>query len=281
MIITPLVGSLLMGGATSLMGGLQSSASSAAAKQDYLNQKAFQGANAQFAQWQSRFNRTVTDANAQYNYWQETVNYNQNLAYAKSLRNYELVKQINQADVVGQTRAAAGANYVQASEALSQGFAERSMQDAVALQQYTVAALKARSSVMAGGQEGSTIDRLINDYARQVGDYETISSINRGFQDRQYTREQAGAVAQYLSAYNSQAFYEAQPYLEPIAPFMPLPSLLEAPAPTMSGAAPRSNTALNIGSTLMGGVAAGFNTYNNLSAYTNSGKGGGKGGGRP
>lgn len=279
MIINPLTASLLMGGATALMNGVQGGLGSSAARQSYLNDKAFQGASTQFAQWQANFNRRVTDANSQYNYWQETVNYNQNLAYAKSLRNYELVRQINQADVVGQARASAGSDYVRTSEAIGQSLAERSMQDAVALQQYTVAALKARSSVMAGGQEGSTIDRLINDYARQVGDYQTISSINQGLQQRQYTREQAGAVAQYLNAYNSQTFYEAQPYLEPMAPFMPLPALLEAPAPTMTGAAPRSNTGLMIGSALVGGVTAGLGTYQSMARYTTSGANSGQQGG--
>jgi hypothetical protein len=136
--------------------------------------------------------------------------------------------------------------------------AERSMQDAVAYQQYTVQALKARATVMAGDQEGASVDRYFNDYARQVGDYATLSQISQGLADRQYTRQQAGVVADYLSKYNSQSFYEMQPYMEPIAPFAPLPSLLQAPAPTMTGGAPSgAAAALGAGSAVMGG----FNSY--------------------
>ena len=272
-VITP---ALAIGGAQALMGVMGAITGGQAKKQEYINQRAFQDANSQYASWQAGFNRRVTDANAQYNYWQETVNYNQNLAYSRSLQNYELLKEIRQAEVVGQTRAAAGANFVQSSDAISQQMSEAAMQDAVAYQQYQVAALKARSRVLASDQEGNSIDRLVNDYARQVGDYQSIQEINEGLRTRQYNRQQAGQVAQYLSQYNSQSFYEAQPYMEPIAPFAPLPSLLAAPAPTMTGAAPSgAATALNIGTGILGGVQAGLSINAQLAQYKNSGKGGG------
>jgi hypothetical protein len=265
---------IIFGAAQAGLGILGGISSYQAQKQDYVNQKAFQNANSKYASWQAGFNRRVTDANAQYNYWQETVNYNQNLAYSRSLQNYELLKEINQAEVVGQTRAAAGANFVQSSDALSQQMGEAAMQDAVAYQQYQVAALKARSRVLASDQEGGSIDRLVNDYARQVGDYQTIQEINEGLRTRQYNRQQAGQVAQYLSQYNSQSFYEAQPYMEPIAPFAPLPSLLAAPAPTMTGSGPSgAAAALNIGTSILGGVSAGMNMAGQLNQFKNSGKG--------
>ena len=255
------------------LGAIQAIAGYQAQKQDYINQKAFQGANSQFASWQAGFNKRVTDANAQYNYWQETVNYNQNLAYSRSLQNYELLKEINQAEVVGQTRAAAGANFALSSDSISQQMSEASMQDAVAYQQYQVAALKARGTMLASDQEGNSIDRLVNDYARQVGDYQTIQGINEGLRTRQYNRQQAGQVAQYLSQYNSQSFYEAQPYMEPIAPFAPLPSLLSAPAPTMTGSGPSAGAmALNIGTSILGGVQTGLSMGGQLSQYKSSGK---------
>jgi hypothetical protein len=272
-VITP---ALAIGGAQALMGAISGFTGGQAKKQEYINQRAFQDANSQYASWQAGFNKRVTDANAQYNYWQETVNYNQNLAYSRSLQNYELLKEIRQAEVVGQTRAAAGASFARSSEAISQQIAEASMQDAVAYQQYQVAALKARGQALAGNQEGNSIDRLVNDYARQVGDYQAIQSINEGLRTRQYNREQAGQVAQYLSQYNSQTFYEAQPYMEPIAPFAPLPSLLAAPAPTMTGSGPSgAATALNIGTGILGGVQAGMSVNAQLAQYKNSGKGGG------
>lgn len=267
----PLTASIALGAAQGALGLLGAGAENAAAKQDYANRTAFQNANTQFARWQAGFNARVADANAQYNYWQETVNYNQNLAYTRSLRNYETLQAIAQADVVGQTRSAAGAAFVGDSQAISQQAAEASMREAVALQQYQVAALKARSRVTAAGQEGASVDRLINDYVRQVGDYQAIQAINEGFRTRQYSREQAAQVANYLSRYNSQQFYQERPYMEPIAPFAPLPALLQAPEPTMTGSGPSGGAAaLRIGSALMGGVSAGIQTYSTLKPLAGS-----------
>lgn len=275
MIITPLMGSLAVGGLQTGLGLLGGMAQDKAAKQDYLNQRAFQDANSKFSAWQAGFSKRVTDANSEYSYWQETVNYNQQLSYSKSLQNLELVRAINQADVVGKNRAAAGGDFVLKSEAIGQALAEQGMQDAIALQQYTAAALKAQASVRARGREGASVDRLISDYARQAGDYTAIADINRKLRERQYSRQQASTVAEYLSRYNSQSFYEMQPYLEPIRPFMPLPALLTPGAPTMTGAGPSSGAnALRIGSTLLGGIQTGLSINSQLQAYTDSGKAG-------
>jgi hypothetical protein len=148
------------------------------------------------------------------------------------------------------------------------------MADAVALQQYTVAALRNRASIRANPQAGASIDRLMNDFVRQEGDYRTIAAINDGLRNRQYRREQAGAVAQYLSAYNSQAFYEAQPYLEPMAPFVPLPALMEPAPPSMTGAAPsRAAGALRVGTALLGGVENTLGLVGKFKSLASSGKG--------
>jgi hypothetical protein len=260
--------SIAFGAAQAGLGLLGAGAEGAAAQQEHANQVAFQNANTTFARWQAGFNARVADANAQYNYWQETVNYNQNLAYSRSLRNYETLKAIAQADVVGQTRSAAGAAFVGNTQAINQQAAEAGMREAVALQQYQVAALKARGRARASEQEGATIDRLLNDYVRQVGDYQAIQAINEGFRTRQFSREQAAQVAEYLSRYNSQTFYQEQPYMEPVAPFAPLPALLEAPAPTMTGSAPGgAATALRMGGALLGGVNAGLEMAGTLKKF--------------
>lgn len=228
-------------------------------KQDYLNQKAFQDANGKFASWQASFNARITDANAQHKYWAETVNYNQQKAYTNSLRNFELIKSIRQAEMVGQTRAAAGGAFVQDSDAVSQAYQEASMQEAVAMQQYRWRALQARASVQAMNQEGKSVDRIVNDYARQEGDYATLMEINQKLRTRQYTREQAGQVAQYLNRWNSQQFYEEQPYIDPVPPFAPLPTLLTPPPPSMTGSGPSAGAAaLNIGREVLGGVQTGL-----------------------
>jgi hypothetical protein len=264
--VFPLV-PVLFGAAQAGLGIFQGIAANQAAQQDYLNQTAFQSANNKFAMWQAGFNSRVNDANGQYKYWADTVNYNQQLGYTNQLRNVEILKSIRQAETVAQTRSAAGAAYVQDSEAISQAYTEASMQDAVALQQYQWRALQGRASVQVMAMEGKSVDRLVNDYARQLGDYETLQQINQGIRTRQYTREQAGQLAQYLSRYQSQQFYEEQGYLDPIAPFAPLPTLVQPAGPTMTGSGPSSAAAmLNIGTGIMGGISAGISMQGQLNA---------------
>lgn len=259
--------SLAFGAVSTGLNLMGASASNKAAQQDYLNQTAFQKANSQFASWQAGFNAKINDANNQYKYWQETVNYNQNLAYTKALRNVELLKGIRQAEVVRDTRAAAGASYVQDSEAITAAYGEASMQEAVAMQQYQWRSLQARSSVQAMNMEGNSVDRLVNDYARQEGDYATLQEINKGIRSRQFSRTQSARVAQYLSQYNSQQFYEEQPYMEPLPPFAPLPTLITPPGPTMTGAGPSSAAAgLNIATGLLGGVQSVFSMQSTLNS---------------
>lgn len=249
------------------LGIIQSVAGYQAQKQDYLNQKAFQNANSKFANWQAGFNARVTDANAQFKYWTETVNYNQQRAYTNSLRNFELIKSVRQAETVAQTRAAAGAAFVQDSDAVSQAYQEASMQEAVAMQQYRWRALQARASVQALGQEGRSVDRIVNDYARQEGDYATLMDINQKLRTRQYNRQQAASVTEYLSRWNSQQFYEEQPYIDPIAPFAPLPTLLTPPPPSMTGSGPSAGAAaLNIGTSILGGIQTGISMGSQLNA---------------
>ncbi|MEN9767760.1 MAG: uncultured phage MedDCM-OCT-S37-C6 [Cyanobacteriota bacterium] len=257
--------SIAFGVANAGMGILGGISSYQAQKQDYRNQKAFQNANGRFAQWQAGFNARITDANAQYKYWADTINYNQQKAYTNSLRNFELIKSIRQAEVVEQTRAAAGAAFAQDSNAISQSYQEASMQEAVAMQQYRWRALQARASVQAMNQEGKSIDRIVNDYARQEGDYATLMEINQKLRTRQYNREQAGQVAQYLNRWNSQQFYEEQPYIDPIPPFAPLPTLLTPPPPSMTGSGPSAGAAaLNIGTGILGGIQAGMSMQGQL-----------------
>lgn len=254
------------GVADTVMGIAGANAQNQAEDQAYRDQLAFHDANTRFARWQARFTKEVSDAEGQYQFWQQTVNHNQQVAYSRSLQNYELLKAIAQADVVRDTRAGAGAQFVRSSEAIGQAAAEAAMQDAVAFQQYQVAAIKARGRARASEQEGGSIDRLIADYARQAGDYQAIQQINEGFRQRQYTREQAGAVAEYLSRYNSQPFYETQPQMEPIAPFAPLPALLTPPAPSMVGAGPsQAAQVLRFGTAITDGIKTGLGTYSSLS----------------
>jgi len=254
-----LFGPIAIGAAQAGLGVFGAISSHQAQQQDYVNQVAFQDANARFAQWQAGFNARIADANAQQQYWADTVSYNQQRAYVNSLRNFELLKGIRQAELVLRTREEGGAAYARDSEAISQAYQEVSMQEAVALQQYEWRALQARASVQARGQEGRSVDRIVNDYARQAGDYATLQAINQKLRDRQYTRAQAGQVAQYLSRWNSQQFYDEQPYIDPTPPFAPLPTLVQPPPPSFRGGRPSgAATALNIGTALLGGVQTGL-----------------------
>ena len=262
-----ITGAMALGAAQAGLGIAQSIAGYNAQKQDYLNQTAFQDANNEFASWQAGFNSKIQDANKQYQYWTETVQYNQNFAYTNALRNVELTKAIRQAEVVAETRAAAGASYIQDSDAINDAYQQASMQEAVATQQYRWRSLQARASVQAMEGEGKSIDRIINDYSRQQGDYEALQAVNAASRTRQFTRQQAAQVAQYLSRYNSQQFYEEQPFIEPLAPFAPLPTLITPAGPSMRGGGPSMGAALlNAGSAVLGGIDTGIKTQSRLNA---------------
>lgn len=250
-----------------IFGGI---AGNRAARQDYKNQRAMQSATAQFNQWQASLNARLSNAAAQQQYWQQTVEYNQSLAYVHQLRNFELAKEAQQADVVGQVRASAGAEFAINSEAIAQQYQEVGMQEAVAFQQYQYRMLQQSAAYQALAQEGNTADRFVNDFARQMGDYQTLSDINEGLRSRQYKREQLSSVARYLNAYNSQPFYQEQQYLDPIAPYPPLPALLTPAPPSITGAAPGGYGALQAGKALLGGV----NTYLSTASAVSQLKGG-------
>ena len=234
-----------------------------AQRQDYVNKLAYKKASDEFASWSARQQAAQTDINNQYKFWGEKVNYGQSLAYTNSLRNYELSKAIVSAEEVARVRSSAGADFISTSDAFAQGFQQEAMSDAVALFQYNVQALKARSTIAAGATEGPSADRLMNDYARQALDFATLKRINDGFKESQYTRQQAGAISQYINQYNSQQFYQQQDYVDPIPPFAPLPTLIGPAGPSMVGSGPSAGAAL-LGA-VSGGLSAGLSTYGALS----------------
>ena len=261
----PFTMSLISGGLNAGMGLFGASQKRNAQQQKYLSDLAFQNANNRFSIWQAGFSARVQDANKQHQFWKETFNYNQQRVYAKSQQNIELMREADQALVVGQTRAAAGAAYANDSAALSDQLAEAEMASAVAQQQYTWRALSARASVQAMNMEGNSVDRVVNNYAFQLGDQLQLKAIESDLRERQYNRAQAGQVAQYLSRWNSQTLYEAQQINEPFAPFAPLPTMITPPPPSRTGAPPSNAAfAMDIGSTLIGGVSAGMSTYGSM-----------------
>jgi hypothetical protein len=257
------------------MGLAGASAQNASARQQYQDALRFQKVSDKYARWSSKINARIANTQSKYRYWAETVNYNQNLSYVNQLRNYELVKAYKQADVVRRTRTSAMADFSLQSQALSEGIREQASQDAVAAYQYAHQAMKAQSQVVAAGQEGASVDRLVNDYARQLGDFEALKQINQNFRERQYTREQAGLVANYVSRYNSQQFYDPAPYQDPVRPFAPLPTLVMPQPPSMTGAGPSQAAAnLTMGNAVLGGINTGLSVWQGLQQFTSSGKSG-------
>lgn len=256
-----LIGSALGGPVGMAMGGLQfglglltNNANNQAKRQDYLNQTAFQDATTQFNSWQAGMNAERSDLNQQYKYWGDTVRYNQNFSYTQQLRAVEYAKEAEQAELVFNTRASAAADYANQSSALAAQMEERAMSEAVAVQQYRYRALQSSAAYQAAGQAGNSMDRFVRDFDRQAGDYAALKQIEAGLRENQYTRAQQGQVATYLTRYNSQQFYVRQPYMDPIAPFAPLPTLVTPPGPTMRGAAPSSNSFLQSTTAAMSGL---------------------------
>ena len=100
---------LAMGIGQGLLTGFQGLLGSQARQQDYLNQVEQQKASDEFAQWTAATQARTQNLNNNYGYWQQQIAYGQDLAYAGQLRNFELSKAINQAEVVARTRASANA----------------------------------------------------------------------------------------------------------------------------------------------------------------------------
>ena len=243
------------------IGLAQADASKKAEQQNYLNQTAFQDATSEFNSWQAGFNADLNNLNKQYNYWGEKLNYGQESIYSSQLTNYEFAKELQQAEFVLENRTSAAMDYAMTQEALTAQLQERGVQEAVALQQYQYRALQASAAYQAAGQEGKSMDRYVRNFARQAADQVTLAQMNRGMRERQFTREQMGAITKYLSQYNSQDFYIKSPIQEPVMPFAPLPTMMLPSGPTMKGAAPSGKLGvLDYSTAAVQGVGSTLNT---------------------
>ena len=265
-VITPM---MLAGGQFGLS-MLQGFMGNQAKQQQWLDQVAQQKASDEFARWTASNQARTQDLNNAYSFFQEKVNYGQQVAYTSQLRNFELSKAINQAEVVARTRSSAMSNYASNSGALAEAFQQQSTADAISMMQYKQQALRQQAQTSAFMQNGKSVDRYINDYARQVGDMETMRQINEGFRERQYNREQAGQIANYLNQYNSQQLYEEQQILDPISPFPPMATLVNPAGPSFTGARPSATTGLL--SSAISATNAAIGTYGAAKSWTDSGK---------
>ena len=258
-VLNPL--SIGMGAGQGIVNFMQAGAKKKAALQDYLNQSAFQDATSSFNSWQAGLNYDLNSLNKQYNYWGEQLNYGQESIYSNQRTNYEFAKQLKQAEMVLENRVSAGIDYTINAEALQAQLQERGIQEAVALQQYQYRALQASAAYQAAGQEGKSMDRYVRNFARQAADQVVLAQMNKGMRERQYTRDQMGAITKYLSQYNSQDFYIKSPIQEPVMPFAPLPTMMLPSGPSMKGAAPSGKLGfLDVATATLGGVGTMLNT---------------------
>ena len=261
MAIDPFTGALFIGGLNAGMNVLGAFGSHAAKRQQYVTDKAFQSANNRFSMWQAGF-AIAPDANKQHQFWQDTVNYNQNLAFAHSQRNVELPERSPGGGGEGH---AGGWCVLRPRRPGAAGPAGRSGDE----RRRRPAAIHLAGAAGPGSQpghgDGGQQQPIVQDHGRQLGDQMTLEAINEDIRDRQYTRAQAGQVQQYLGRWNSQQFYEEAQVFDPIAPFPPLPSLITPPPPSRTGAPPSTAAlALDIGTGIVGGVNTGFSTYTGL-----------------
>ena len=256
---------IALGAGQAILGIMGGRAQAAAQKQNYVNQVAFQNATSEFNWWNANRTAQITDLNNDYAHWAQQIGHRNNLAQVQSNRNFEFAKEIAQAEVVAQTRASAGASYLVNADAIAAQLEERGMQESMALMMQKRRALQANASVQAMGQEGKSLDAFERDYAFQLGEYATIASINEGIRNNQYRREQYGNIANYLSQYNSQTFYEPQQFIDPIAPFAPLPTLVNPPPPSFTGGSPANMSGLNAATSVLGGINTAVGIGNSIS----------------
>ena len=261
---------MAMGGLTFGLGLLQNNAANKAKQQDYVNQTAFQDATTQFNSWQAGMNAQRSDLNQQYKYWGDTVRHNQNFSYTQQLRAVEYAKEAAQAEVVFNTRSSAAADFSNQSSALAAQMQERAMTEAVAVQQYRYRSLQASAAYQASGQEGNSMDRFVRNFDRQAGDFAALKQVEAGLRENQYTRAQQSQVATYLSRYNSQQLYMRQPFMDPIAPFAPLPTLITPAGPSMRGAAPSSNSFLQSTTAALGGLNTALSVGSSINKLANN-----------
>lgn len=245
--------------AQGVLGFGQAQAARAARDQDYVNQVAFQNATSAFNKWQASYNAQITNLNNQHTFWAKTVAYNSNRSYVHQLRNYEIKREIAQADRVAETRTSAGLGYITNAAAIQDALQERGMQEAVAVQQYKYRALQQSAAFRARMQEGKSSDRYVADYDRQASDYATLARVSEGLRNRQYRRDQMANVVRYLSEYNSQTFYEKAPHQEPLAPFAPLPTMVMPPPPSFTGGRGSDNSVLDAVTAVTNGIGTAVN----------------------
>lgn len=192
---------------------------------------------------------------------QEQVNYanaqaQQNFAFqqmqASSARNFEQMRENQQAEVMRINRMLADNSYANEIAALNTRLMQEQAAASQEKQKGAIAGAKARGEVVAAGRLGNTVDNLVADYYRQQAQFDFATSQNLAFTGAQIQEQKKGVAAQRASRIASQQAYIKQPVLDPLEPIYQqqpsmMPFILQGAGAVVSGVSTGISTAGQIG----------------------------------
>ena len=184
----------------------------------------------------------------------------QNFAYqqmqASSARNFEQLKQNQQEEMMRINRMLADNSYSDEISQLNLRLQQEQAASSQEQQKGAIAGLKSRGEIVASGRLGNTVDNLVADVYRQQAQFDFATSQNLAFTGDQIQQQKRGVAAQRGSRIASQQAYIKQPVLDPMEPmYQRQPSMLPF--------------ILQGGSSILGGVSAGINTYATIKGIKN------------
>ena len=184
----------------------------------------------------------------------------QNFAYqqmqASSARNFEQLKQNQQEEMMRINRMLADNSYSDEISQLNLRLQQEQAASSQEQQKGAIAGLKSRGEIVASGRLGNTVDNLVADVYRQQAQFDFATSQNLAFTGDQIQQQKRGVAAQRGSRIASQQAYIKQPVLDPMEPmYQQQPSMLPF--------------ILQGGSSILGGVSTGLNTYGTIKGIRN------------
>ena len=184
----------------------------------------------------------------------------QNFAYqqmqASSARNFEQMKANQQEEMMRINRMLADNSYADEISQLNLRLQQEQAASSQEQQKGAIAGLKSRGEIVASGRLGNTVDNLVADVYRQQAQFDFATSQNLAFTGDQIQQQKRGVAAQRGSRIASQQAYIKQPVLDPMEPmYQKQPSMLPF--------------ILQGGSSILGGVSTGINTYGTIKGFRN------------
>lgn len=169
---------------------------------------------------------------------------------ASAARNFEQMKANQQEELMRINRMMADNAYANDIGALNARLMQEQAAASQEQQKGAIAGTKARGEIIASGRLGNTVDNLVADFYRQQAQFDYATSQNLAFTGTQIQLQKRGVAAERGSRIASQQPYIQQPVLDPLEPIYQskpssLPFILQA------------------GSSVLGGINTGMNTYKN------------------